>query len=116
MMIAEQEHTELALSGAAVGLMVAVACGLVIVAVLVWAVRLGITVREREPDPPLPEEQPGLPETGAVREVRERREPDEVPRTGDGGERLRPHEIHRSGSRRSDNQDRPRWDTGSGDS
>ncbi|WP_369191909.1 DUF6479 family protein [Streptomyces sp. R08] len=116
MMIAEKEHMELAVSGAAMGLVVAVAGGLVIVALLVWAVRLGIKVREREPAPPLPEEQPQLPETGAVREVQEQREPDEVPQTGDGGERLKPHEIHQSGSKRSDSQDRPRWDAGSGGS
>ncbi|UXX91678.1 DUF6479 family protein [Streptomyces sp. AD2-2] len=116
MMIAEKEHMELAVSGAAMGLVVAAAGGLVIVALLVWAVRLGIKVREREPAPPRPEEQPRLPETGAVREVQEQREPDEVPQTGDGGRRLRPHEIHQSGSRRSDTQDRPRRDSGSGGS
>jgi hypothetical protein len=39
------------------------------------------------------------------------REPDEVPRSEDG-ERLGPHDLT-SGSRRSDDQSRPRWDPGS---
>jgi len=116
MMIFRKEHVELAASGAAMGMVVAFVGGLVIVALLVWAVRLGINVRQREPAPPRPDEQPRLPESGAVREVREQREPDEVPRTGDVGERLLPHDLHRSGNRRSDNQERPRWDTGPGGS
>jgi hypothetical protein len=115
MMIAENEHVDLAASGAAMGLVVAFAGGLVIVALLVWAVRLGIDVRQREPAPPRPDEQPRLPESGAVREVREQREPDEVPRTPDG-ERLLPHNLHHSASRRSENQERPRWDAGPGGS
>jgi hypothetical protein len=116
MMIARKEHVELAASGAAMGMVVAFVGGLVIVGLLVWAVRLGINVRQREPAPPRSDEQPRLPESGAVGEVREQREPDEVPRTGDGGERLLPHDLHHSGSRRGDNQERPRWDTGSGGS
>ncbi|WP_406131202.1 DUF6479 family protein [Streptomyces sp. NBC_00989] len=115
MMITENEHVDLAASGAAMGLVVAFAGGLVIVALLVWSVRLGIKVRQREPAPPRPDEQPRLPESGAVREVREQREPDEVPRTPDG-ERLLPHNLRHSGSRRSENQERPRWDERSGDS
>jgi len=74
MMIAENEHVDLAVSGAAMGLMVAFAGGLVIVALLVWAVRLGIKVRQREPAPPRPDEQPRLPESGPVGEIREQRE------------------------------------------
>ncbi|MEV6508569.1 DUF6479 family protein [Streptomyces sp. NPDC051642] len=115
MMIAENEHVDLALSGAAMGMVVAFAGGLVIVALLVWAVRLGINVRQREPAPPRPDEQPRLPESGAVGEIREQREPDEVPRTTDG-ERLLPHDLHHSGSRRSENQERPRWNEGPGGS
>lgn len=115
MMIAGNEHVDLAASGAAMGLVVAFAGGLVIVALLVWAVRLGINVRKREPAPPRPDEQPRLPESGAVGEIREQREPDEVPRNPDG-ERLLPHNLHHSASRRSENQERPRWNEGSGGS
>ncbi|GGV22258.1 DUF6479 family protein [Streptomyces spectabilis] len=78
--------------------------GLLIVAALTWAVWLGIRVRRREPDRPRPEEQPRLPDEGPVREVQERREPDEVPR--DGG-RLTPHQLKGGGtigSRPSDDQ------------
>lgn len=116
MMIAENEHIELAASGAAVGMLVAFAGGLVIVVLLVWAVRLGAKVKEREPAPPRPDEQPRLPESGAVREIQEQREPDELPRTADDGERLLPHHLHHSGSRRSENQERPRWENRSGGS
>ncbi|WP_428843733.1 DUF6479 family protein [Streptomyces hirsutus] len=50
-----------------------------------------------------------MPEGGPVREVCERREPDEMPR---GGDRLGPHDLHggSSGSRTGTSQDRPRWD------
>jgi hypothetical protein len=115
MMITQHGHVEFAASGAAMGMVAAVVGGLVIVALLVWAVRLGIDVRQREPAPPRPDEQPRLPDSGAVREVRERREPDEVPRTPDG-ERLLPHNLRHSGSRRSENRERPRWDAGPGGS
>ncbi|MFI8091059.1 DUF6479 family protein [Streptomyces sp. NPDC086080] len=62
---------------------------------------------------PRPEEQPRMPEEGPVREVRERREPDEVPRSD---ERLTPHELSghgNTGSRAGASQERPRWDDGS---
>jgi hypothetical protein len=42
------------------------------------------------------------------------REPDEVPRAVDGNERLTPYRLHSSGSKRSDDQERPRWKSGSG--
>ncbi|MFD4555625.1 DUF6479 family protein [Streptomyces sp. NPDC058469] len=115
MMIAQNEHVDIAASGAAMGMVAAFAGGLVVVALLVWAVRLGINVRQRELAPPRPDEQPRLPESGAVREIREQREPDEVPRTPDG-ERLLPHNLRHSGSRRSESQERPRWDEGPGGS
>lgn len=57
-----------------------------------------------------------MPEGGPTYETVEVREPDEVPRAADGSERLTPHELHRSGSRRSDEQARPRWSTDSGGS
>jgi hypothetical protein len=102
-----------AVSDAAVGSIGAFVGGLVIVGVLVWAVRLGIRSRRGEPRPPRPEEQPRMPESGPVGEVRERREPDEVPQAADESERLRPHDLHASGSKRGENQERPRWDPGS---
>ncbi|MGH4031757.1 DUF6479 family protein [Actinomycetota bacterium Odt1-20B] len=71
------------------------AVGLVLVGGLIWAVRLGRRVRRREPGPPLPEDQPRLPEEGPVREVREQRVPDEVPR---GRGRLTPHRLKGHGN------------------
>ncbi|QDQ15096.1 DUF6479 family protein [Streptomyces spectabilis] len=88
--------------------------GLLIVAALTWAVWLGIRVRRSEPDRPRPEEQPRLPDDGPVREVQERREPDEVPR--DGG-CLTPHQLKGGGtigSRTGDDQEPRRWTPGSG--
>lgn len=64
--------------------------GLVVVGVLLAAFLWGRRIRAREPAAPRPEEQPKLPEDGPVHEVREYREPNEVPR--DGG-RLTPHEL-----------------------
>jgi hypothetical protein len=87
--------------------------GLVLVGALVWAVRLGMKVRRREPRRPRPEEQPKLPASGPVGEIREVREPDEVPKTSDEGERLRPQNMHPSASKRSEDQDVPRWESGS---
>ncbi|MEU6992261.1 DUF6479 family protein [Streptomyces sp. NPDC046465] len=80
--------------------------GLGIVALLVWAVWLGIRVRRREPRTPRPEEQPRLPPEGPVGDVVEHREPKEVPR--DGG-RLTPRQVKGAGgasSRRSDDDRR----------
>ncbi|MFC5673103.1 DUF6479 family protein [Streptomyces incanus] len=92
-----------------------VGIGLVVVAVLVVGLLIGLfasgsrRVRRGESARPRPDEQPRMPEGGPVREVRERREPDEMPRDGD---RLRPHDLHggSSGSRTGTSQDRPRWD------
>ncbi|MET7595654.1 DUF6479 family protein [Streptomyces sp. NPDC004082] len=99
---------------AAFGVMGAFVGGLIIAGALIWAVRLGIKTRRREPAPPKPEEQPKLPPTGPVHETRETREPNEVPRAGSEGERLRPQQVHQSGSRTADEeQPRPRWESGS---
>ncbi|MFC7260063.1 DUF6479 family protein [Streptomyces lutosisoli] len=87
--------------------------GLVIAGALVWAVRLGIKVRRQESAPPTPDEQPRLPDTGAVHEIREMREPDEVPLAADESERLMPYNIHAAGSRHADDQHRKRWVPGS---
>ncbi|MFJ8632056.1 DUF6479 family protein [Streptomyces sp. NPDC093568] len=89
-----------------------VAAGLVVVALLIGAFVVGARIRSREPAPPRPEEQPRLPEGGPVHEVREQREPDEVPRSD---RRLTPHEMPAHGnvsSRRSASQQRRRWDEG----
>ncbi|MET9498803.1 DUF6479 family protein [Streptomyces sp. NPDC006552] len=65
--------------------------GIVVVLVLIGAFMLGRRIQTRESRRPTPEEQPKMPEGGPVHEVREYREPDEVPQ--DGG-RLTPHELH----------------------
>ncbi|MEU9208024.1 DUF6479 family protein [Streptomyces sp. NPDC048415] len=107
------QHYEMAMSNAAIGALGAFIGGLVIAGALVWAVRLGIKVRRRESVPPGSHEHPEVPETGPVQETREFREPDEVPRASDESERLRPQNLHASGSKRAENQQRPRWDPGS---
>lgn len=82
------ETMELAVSSSA-SLLMWIA-GLVVVAVLLGAFFWGRRAQARETSKPRPEEQPRMPEGGPVREVREYREPDEVPQ--DGG-RLLPHEL-----------------------
>jgi hypothetical protein len=92
-----------------IGLIVA---GVVVVAVLIGAFWLGVRIKRRELPPPTPDEQPRLPEDGPVREVREQREPHEVPK---GRHRMTPHEIPghgNDGTRTSGSKDRPRWDEG----
>ena len=78
----------------------ALAGGIFIAGALVWAVQFGMRVRDKESPRPTPEEQTHLPDGGAVHEIREVREPDEVPH-GEGGERLLPNELHAASSRRS---------------
>ncbi|MEW2401279.1 DUF6479 family protein [Streptomyces sp. NPDC046862] len=95
------------------GVIAVLIAGLVIVGALIWAVRLGMQVRRREPRTPRRGEHPTLPESGPVHETRQMREPDEVPRAGAEGERLTPHQLHSSGSKRSEDQTRRRWDPGS---
>ncbi|MFE7213754.1 DUF6479 family protein [Streptomyces sp. NPDC001698] len=85
-----------------------------VAAVLVWAVRLGIRVKQGGPRTPRGGEHPTLSESGPVHEVRRRREPAEVPRAEETGRRPTPHELGSSGSRRSEDRTRPRWDGGSG--
>jgi hypothetical protein len=87
--------------------------GLVIAGALIWAVRMGIRVRNLESPPPTPEEQPKLPATGAVHEEREMREPDEVPHAADESERLMPYNMHSAGTKHADDQHRKRWQPGS---
>ncbi|MGV9570230.1 DUF6479 family protein [Streptomyces nigra] len=102
--------TDIAAEGA-LGIGLAVV-GLVLVALLIGAFALGVRSKRREPPRPHPEEQPRLPAEGAVHEIREHREPDEVPR---GDERLSPHEMPGGGnvsSRGSSFKGRRRWDEG----
>jgi hypothetical protein len=113
MMSTRNELLDLAASDAARGAIGAFIGGLVIAGALVWAVRLGMKVRRRESRPPRPDEQPKVPESGPVHEIREVREADEVPHAANESERLRPENMHSSGSKRSENQDRPRWEPGS---
>ncbi|WP_392972092.1 DUF6479 family protein [Streptomyces sp. LN245] len=87
--------------------------GLIIAGALVWAVRMGIRVRNLESRPPTVEEQPRLPETGAVHEEREMREPDEVPHAADESERLMPYNMHSASTKHADDQHRKRWQPGS---
>ncbi|QFR02120.1 hypothetical protein F9278_44915 [Streptomyces phaeolivaceus] len=95
------------------GVIAVLVCGLLIAGALVWSVRFGLKTRRREPGPPGRHEQPTLPESGPVHETRQMREPNEVPRASDGGERLTPHDLHASGSKRSENQNRRRWNSDS---
>ncbi|WP_406208205.1 MULTISPECIES: DUF6479 family protein [unclassified Streptomyces] len=91
------------------GLLVA---GVVVVALLIGAFVLGARIRRREPRPPRPEEQPRLPAEGPVHEVREHREPAEVPKSD---QRVTPHDLPAHGnipSRTSPSQERPRWSEG----
>ncbi|MFQ6148393.1 DUF6479 family protein [Streptomyces seoulensis] len=103
-------------AGSAVGILLVVIGGLIVVGLLLWAVRFGIKVKQREPRTPRGGEHPTLPDSGPVHETRQRREPDEVPRAEETGRRLSPHELGSPGTRRSEDQDRPRWDQGSGGS
>ena len=87
--------------------------GLFIAGALVCAVVFGMRVRDRELPRPRPDEHPHLPETGAVHEMREIREPDEMPVAADRRERLMPYQLHASGTRRGKDQNRKRWLPGS---
>ncbi|KQX64008.1 MULTISPECIES: DUF6479 family protein [unclassified Streptomyces] len=84
-----------------------------LLAVLGGSFWLGTRVKSREPARPRPEEQPHLPPGGAVREIRENREPDEVPRTEKGGRPLTPYELTNMQTRPSGEKTRPRWSRGS---
>lgn len=88
--------------------------GLIVVVLLGGAFWMGNRVRSREPRRPSREEQPRLPESGAVREEQAYREPDEIPRSE---LRLTPYQVHGNlGSRPSTSKQRPRWSKGSGGS
>lgn len=76
--------------------------GLAVVGVLLGGFKLGQQVRAKEPPPPAPETQPHLPNGGAVYEVREERDPVEIPEGG-----LRPHEMQGYGNFGSTTSSRP---------
>ncbi|MFF4350990.1 DUF6479 family protein [Streptomyces sp. NPDC001530] len=104
---------ELIAANSTVNAVLAFVGGLFIAGALVWAVILGIRVRSKESPPPRPDEQPHLPSTGAVHEIREKREPDEVPIAADESERLMPYNIHALGTKHAADQRRRRWVPGS---
>ncbi|WP_406010625.1 DUF6479 family protein [Streptomyces sp. NBC_00637] len=87
--------------------------GLVLLAVLGGSFWLGTRVKSRESARPRPDEQPHLPPEGAVREIRENREPDEVPRMAKGGRPLTPYELTNMQTKASEDKKRPRWSRGS---
>ncbi|MGW5329107.1 DUF6479 family protein [Streptomyces sp. NPDC004014] len=70
-------------------------------------------VKYRESPRPRPEDQPQLPPEGAVHEVRQNRESQEVPVTPPGGRPLTPYELSNLDTRPSESKDRPRWSKGS---
>ncbi|MFB9463959.1 DUF6479 family protein [Streptomyces cinereospinus] len=91
--------------------------GLFAVAIAVFAILagsfwLGSRIKVRESPRPRPEEQPHLPPDGAVHEIRQNREPDEVPRIPKGGRPLTPYELTNMQTRPSTSKDRPRWGKG----
>lgn len=79
-----------------------VVVGLIVVGLLLGGFKLGQKVRAKEPPPPTAEEQPHLPNGGAVYEVREERDPVEIPEGG-----LRPHEMQGYGNFGSTSSARP---------
>jgi len=95
------------------GVIAVLVVGLVLVGALVWAIRFGVRAPRREPRAPRHGEHPTLPSAGPAHETQQVREPDEVPRAADESERLSPHDLGVSGSRRSGDQRRRRWSRGS---
>jgi hypothetical protein len=83
--------------------------GLFVALFLILAVKVGMRMMDRESARPKPEEQPHLPDTGPVYEVREIREPDEVPVAHEESERLMPYELHPAPTRRCEDQRPRRW-------
>ncbi|MFG2980706.1 DUF6479 family protein [Streptomyces sp. NPDC048258] len=76
--------------------------GIAIAGFLLGGFKLGQRVRAKEPPPPTPESQPHLPNGGAVYEVREERDPVEIPEGG-----LRPHDMQGYGNFGSMTSDHP---------
>ncbi|MEU1406741.1 DUF6479 family protein [Streptomyces sp. NPDC005728] len=84
-----------------------------VLALLAGGFWMNSRIKYREPPRPRPEEQPHLPPEGAVREIRENREPDEIPHIPKGGRPLTPYELTNMHTRPSASKDRPRWSKGS---
>lgn len=107
-------YAELAASSDhAVAVTIAFVCGLIVACALLWAVRVGMRVMDKDTHHPSPEEQPHVPDTGPVREMREMREPDDMPVVTREGQRLMPHELHHSSTRTGKDQKQRRWSPGS---
>ncbi|HEY8978696.1 MAG TPA: DUF6479 family protein [Streptomyces sp.] len=87
--------------------------GVALVAMLLGAFWLGNRIKMREPPCPRPDEQPHLPPEGAVHEILENREPEEVPKVPKGGHALTPYELTNMQTRHSDSKIRRRWSPGS---
>ena len=87
--------------------------GVALVAMLAGSFWLGARIKLREPPRPRPEEQPHLPSDGPVHEIRQNREPEEVPQTPKGGRPLTPYELSNMQTRPSTDKKRPRWSRGS---
>ncbi|MFF7985341.1 DUF6479 family protein [Streptomyces sp. NPDC007901] len=84
-----------------------------VLAMLAGGFWLGNRVKYHESLRPRPEEQPKLPPEGAVHEVRENRESEEIPLIPKGGHALTPYELSNQQTRPSASKDRPRWSPGS---
>jgi hypothetical protein len=97
----------------AVAVTIAFVGGAIIALALIWAVLVGMRVMDKDTHHPSPEEQPHLPEGGPVHEMREMREPDEMPVVTRDGERLLPHELHHASTRTGKDQKPRRWLPGS---
>ncbi|MGX1560546.1 DUF6479 family protein [Streptomyces sp. NPDC055506] len=97
----------------AIAVGIAFVCGLIVACALIWGVRVGMRVMDKDTHHPGPEEQPHVPDGGPVHELRERREPDDVPIMTPDGKRLLPHELHHSSTRTGKDQKPRRWSPGS---
>ncbi|MFE0730829.1 DUF6479 family protein [Streptomyces antibioticus] len=87
--------------------------GIAVIALLAGGFWMGSRIKQRESPRPRPEEQPQMPPGGPVHEIRENREPDEVPVTPKGGRPLTPYELSNMQTKPSASKDRPRWSRGS---
>ncbi|MEU1519484.1 DUF6479 family protein [Streptomyces sp. NPDC005811] len=85
----------------------------VVLALLAGSFWFGARVKARESPRPRPEEQPHLPPEGAVHEIRENRESQEVPHVAKGERPLTPYELSNLQTRSSTDKNRPRWSKGS---
>ncbi|MEU1178606.1 DUF6479 family protein [Streptomyces sp. NPDC005820] len=85
----------------------------VVLALLAGSFWLGARIKASESPRPRPEEQPHLPPDGAVHEIRENRESQEVPHVAKGERPLTPYELTNLQTRSSTDKTRPRWSKGS---